>query len=1099
MNHVNGSKRTPSVERFQLFRTPLRTAAIAAVVVVLLFILPTGSMGANATTYSLTSQQHAGLSLPPPLAHYPVPAASMYGHPPKFVPLLRSPGALFQSLSTNPGTSDLASVSGPSGFSPSPALKGTSTPSNWYVDNYSAEASLIPVGGTTNSFVAGGAAEYDILASPGGTQQFWRDGISAAYLSTDGGQTWTKTYIPGNTTLWRTPTDPHYGDITWGDAVVASNKSGTLLYSTLYLQPCVVFRLQPSQCNSTENYTAPWGEAVSRSTNGGVSWSPAQVVSSARPFDYVSGTTGGVSCAGLVPGNITDKPWLAFNGANNVAVAAWTLFSTSYGAVNCQNLTVAVTGFAIYLQYSLSTNAGVTWGAVQKLTVAGLDAQIAIGPAPTYAIYVAWEDAINATSTTFNIAMRVSTNNGTSFGAQTEVGTSALVNAVSSSYPDKFRNLSLPNLVVDTAASSPHKGALYYVWNDNRTGVYQGYSTIAFIESTNGGGTWSGVQYISTQYPAIPKLTYFQPSIAVSPNGTLWVVYYGENQSTGAYRLYGVFSQTAGSTWSKQFVVSDVDSQPGGLPFIGDYTWVTATSAGTWAAWTDCRVADCASGFDFQVYATELNLLPLTTNGTGITAVVTSFGQSVAVPLNASLAWEYNSTNTVRAPASAIDNATLFWSFAGWSGLSTSTNNQISVHYLGTGGLRAAYNTVPVAHIAGFVSPANAKVTIQGSPVAYSTSNATTSVFNVPVASGTSYWVNASLAKYTPVNQLVGTTPYKTTTVWVNLTKIPGWIAGSISPHVGVTLTVNGTSVPYTAAGGLFNVSRPWGVYWVNASGTGLTKFSQQEQVNPSQTTPVTILLQGGWIAGTITPPNAGTKLPLLTIDGTLENVTFGQFNVSIPGGVHHVVATLAGYNTSSIYVNVMPAVTTFVAITLSNRGWVSGIITPSGALRAAILQVGNTGIGSGLPQSFDRTTGIYNVTEVAGLWTVTVRATGYNTTWGNVTITAGNVTPRNFALNVSPSSGCTGSNCGTTNNSSPPTQAGLSPFVYVGIAVVAVAAVAAAVLLLRRRGGGAAPSEASDEQAALDAQTYDAPMSQVPTLQSDGSLQTEEPPPPPS
>jgi hypothetical protein len=1063
----------------------LTTAAVVAVLVLLL--VPAGSAAQFAST-------SAPRTAPAVISHVPGSTLAALTHQPARFPLLTQPRLTEPTLRQLPAMADLRAVpTAPAGAAPRP--DGSSTASNWYVNNYSAEADIASIGGSSSNLIAAGASLYDLLSGPGGTiaGSFWKTGITAAYGSSNGGMTWSTHYVPGNVTHWQSSSDYGFGSVTWGDSAVASNATGgTILLSSLYLQPCLVLNVV---CNSTVNITAPLGAFVTHSLDGGSTWSAATVLNMPRPYAWGHWVTGTTPCQGSLPANQTDKPWLAYNPFNHVAIAGWTLFSYGDWKVDCTTLTAVPQIFDIFVQVVRSTDDGKTWGAPTSLTYGGAGVQIAIGPGPTYPVYAGWEDLINATNFTSNYGFRVSTDNGTTWGTQQEVGTSALINPISSSYPDAFRASTIPWLWVDSGSTSAHKGTLYLTWNDNRTGPYSGYSTIAFTESTNGGASWSAATYVAPSNTGTPKYTYFQPSIATDPNGTVWMIYYGENQSTGNYRLYGLVSLNGGTSWSSQFPISDTDSLPGSLGFIGDYTSLVATSSGAFPMWTDCRLASCSTSGNTEFLASEIMLVPLLTNGTGISATVTQFGVRSSFSLPALLPWEVNATSSVTVPSSAPLNATFFQRFAGWSGLSTSLNYQVSVVYPGAGFLSAGYIPVPASYIAGTVQPSNAVVTLNGAVVTTSGVNLTTSAYNVTVASGNTYWLNATAAKYTPYSNQVGTTPRQVTTVNIVLQKIPGWIAGSLSPATA-TLTINGTAVTVGSTG-LFNVSKPWGAFWVNASETGLTNYSQYVSVNPSRTTPQTISLVGGWIAGSITPPSSGASSPVLTVDGIAVNVSFGTYNASVKGGLHTLVVSLAGYANATKYVSVTPGRTNITDITLSNLGWITGtIIGNSTALHAGILKVGTGGANSGGAQPFNRSSGAFNVSEVGGRnYTVTVTGTGYNISYKTVLVIAGEVTPVTLYLNASTPPPCT-QNC---NPGGPGGSTGSNLYLYAGIGVaVAAAAIAAALLLMRRgrKGPQATAEQPQQPEPDLSEQTYQGTAADIPTLQEDGSLQGPAPPP---
>jgi hypothetical protein len=185
------------------------------------------------------------------------------------------------------------------------------------------------------------------------------------------------------------------------------------------------------------------------------------------------------------------------------------------------------------------------------------------------------------------------------------------------------------------------------------------------------------------------------------------------------------------------------------------------------------------------------------------------------------------------------------------------------------------------------------------------------------------------------------------------------------------------------------------------------------------------------------------------------------------------------------------------VNVTLTNRGWISGEVSPLAAVKDLLLKV--TEGANGGPVSYDATTGTFNVSEVGGTgttWTVTASSPGYTTNTTTVTVTAGNGSLVNFVMNATGTPVCTVNcnpvctvNCGpgNTNNATP--SSGLSTTdLAIIIAVIVLVAIVALALVMRRRGGSSGDTTNPPEQPPQAIYDESSP-SDLPKLQPDGSM----------
>ncbi|HLY77353.1 MAG TPA: thermopsin family protease, partial [Thermoplasmata archaeon] len=132
---------------------------------------------------------------------------------------------------------------------------------------------------------------------------------------------------------------------------------------------------------------------------------------------------------------------------------------------------------------------------------------------------------------------------------------------------------------------------------------------------------------------------------------------------------------------------------------------------------------------------------------------------------------------------------------------------------------------------------------------------------------------------YTPLSGATGTLAFTQTglpagTSWSVTVGTSQWS----STTGGVANTLSPGSYPYTVG---------------TVPGYAATPPSGQATVSTSAVTSVAISFTPttGWIAGTVTPPNASVR-----VDGTAVTISGGTFNVSVPGGIHSVEVTASGY-----------------------------------------------------------------------------------------------------------------------------------------------------------------------------------------------------------
>jgi hypothetical protein len=341
--------------------------------------------------------------------------------------------------------------------------------------------------------------------------------------------------------------------------------------------------------------TAGWGMTLEKSRNGGRTWSgPIPIhrnnglLSSLLFFD--------------------DKDAIAVDNTNPTSKKPGNLYTCwSFDAQ------AAVIGANLAIAVSSSTDAGRTWSPAPDSfprAVSGLDrsvvgCQLAIGPPARRGhpgtLYVFW---LNFGTST--IRMVKSNDGGATYSPPQTVAT---IDQLPPEFPNSaFRNLSAPAVGVD-----PRTGAVYVAWSDYHetkpgtdcppaTDAPRGQvcdGDILLTRSTNGGASWSAPIRVNQDRVGSGK-DQFQPALAVSPNGTLNMMWFDRRNDPGDYYIdtYVGVSRDHGTHWKETRVTKTmwdpsinpplaVDGQ-----FIGDYQGIAASNSFAFPFWQDTTMAN---------------------------------------------------------------------------------------------------------------------------------------------------------------------------------------------------------------------------------------------------------------------------------------------------------------------------------------------------------------------------------------------------------------------------------------------------------------------------------------------------------------------------
>ncbi len=675
-----------------------------------------------------------------------------------------------------------------------------------------------------------------------------------------------------------------------------------------------------------------------------------------------------------------DKPWVTVDPVSGEYYAAY----TDDGASS-----------QIYLQNS--TDNGSTWSTPIRLSTTLADSMrgVELSVDATGAVDAVWVDQSTAT-----VEFTRSTDHGAKFSTPVALGTAAT--AYSSPSPDGFRAYLLPALAVDRSPTSADEGRIYAAWQ-NGTGGSAGSPFISEVYSTDNGTHWTAPKKVNSD----TLYEDFQPSIAVDPNGTVFIDWYAESATSGHYRLQASESHNGGATFDPEVNVSDTDSYPyytglGNAWWIGDYTDIVADAQGAHPLWTDARgtqewsCTNCLWGYDYNIsmYTAEIVNFSVTANvpvNLTLGGSVPGAGTWPVGPGGAYGDWLVGQNYTLTAPAVTTVNGTNAY-FTTWYGAASSSSTSLTGSVTGDAALHACYtfraNDVCRAPGApGFLeisgAPAGAAVRVNGQPAALFAGAA-----NLTERPGP-YWVNASAPGFHSRDTEVNVTTANVSRVNATLTPYPGWIAGSVLPAAS-GLEVDGVPV-VVAANGTFNVSVLPGTHTISAFYPLYANFTDPAlNVVTNVTTPLLIDLaaNAGVVHGSVFPPDAA-----VTVNGQAVPTPGGIFDIVLPIGTYWFNATAASYLPgSSGPVVVLGLSNTSVDLTLLlAAGTLAGTVAPA----SATLRVDGTVV----PLSGDA----YNVTLSPGPHDANVSAPGYAPEGFVATVSPEATTWLNFSLSAVP------------------------------------------------------------------------------------------------
>jgi BNR repeat-like domain len=382
----------------------------------------------------------------------------------------------------------------------------------------------------------GGANDYHYFVA---SEQRY-DGAAGAYVSHDGGASWTNEFMPG---ISEQAGGTYQGV---GDPAFAWDPSGEVVY---YAN--IAFNRVANPATGHSAFAS--AIAVSRSFDKGETWETHYVIQDDDPAVF------------------HDKEWIAVTPDGTVYVA-WALFKSGQGGPG------GYLGSPIVI--SKSTDQGQTWSEPQEIS-AGPYAQFATpvvaADGTVYVSYELWQNPIGRAGGRAFVAK--STDGGETWTNHFV----ALINDLPNPLPHgAFRVASYPVLDVGD------DGTLHMVWSNWQSGS----ADIVYTRSGDGAATWD--KPVKVNQEAGKTDQFFQ---WLSVSGDFVHVGFVDRQYTGDALLDHsyVVSTDGGDTWSQTERVTTASSRSDASlfganctgEFIGDYTGIVAEGGTAHVLWMD--------------------------------------------------------------------------------------------------------------------------------------------------------------------------------------------------------------------------------------------------------------------------------------------------------------------------------------------------------------------------------------------------------------------------------------------------------------------------------------------------------------------------------
>ncbi|MBK6930794.1 MAG: exo-alpha-sialidase [Saprospirales bacterium] len=354
--------------------------------------------------------------------------------------------------------------------------------------------------------------------------------LNRYYWSNDGGRHWSAGTLKSS-----------YG--VYGDPVLIADNAGHFYYA----------HLSDPDGRGWSSERLLDRIVIQKSTDGGRSYHDGSYTGNRHPRDQ-------------------DKQWLVADPVSNAIYCTWTEFDR-YDSKKPEDHS--------RILFSKSTDGGASWLGVQTINQQEGDCLDDDGttegavPAagPNGEVYVAW-----------------AWNNSIWFDRSADGGQTWLDNDIIVASQPGGWNLDIPGIqrcngmpvLVCDLSQSPHRGALYINWADQRNGPDD--TDIWLSKSTDGGQTWSPA--IRVNNDAKGSQQFFSWLAIDQTNGYLYIVFYDRrNHPDENTDVYVAVSQDGGKTFDN-LQVSDKPFRPETQVFFGDYNHISAHAGTVRPVWT---------------------------------------------------------------------------------------------------------------------------------------------------------------------------------------------------------------------------------------------------------------------------------------------------------------------------------------------------------------------------------------------------------------------------------------------------------------------------------------------------------------------------------
>ena len=353
--------------------------------------------------------------------------------------------------------------------------------------------------------------------------------LNNVYLSTDGGQSWSKDKLSSP-----------FG--VFGDPVIRADFKGNFFFSHLsnptgkaYQDPEFLDRI-----------------VVQKSTDNGVSWNDGSYTKPSNEKDH-------------------DKQWMVVDPRNNHLHMTWTEFD-KYGSKEPDDKS--------RILFTKSTDSGISW--TDPIAISDLEGNCIDDDDTT-------EGAVPAIGPDGEIYVTWAYNEKLYFDKSMDGGLTWCKDKVVSDQPGGWtidipgipRCNGMPITEVDLS-NGPNRGNIYINWGDQRNGIDD--TDIWMIRSTDGGDSWTSPKRVNDDLPGKHQ---FLSWMDIDPaTGYIYIVFYDRrSHDDNATDVYLAYSTDGGITFTN-VKISEEPFTPTKGGFFGDYNDISAYNGKVRPIWT---------------------------------------------------------------------------------------------------------------------------------------------------------------------------------------------------------------------------------------------------------------------------------------------------------------------------------------------------------------------------------------------------------------------------------------------------------------------------------------------------------------------------------